>query len=45
VRWSRTLRPKPKVPAAPPGVEAAVLPDWARIGDTGPGPSWNAPLG
>jgi len=45
VRWSRTLRPKPKAPAAPPRATPAALPDWARIGDTDPGPSWSAPLG
>ncbi len=38
VRWSRTLRPKPKAPAVPPRAQPAALPDWTRIGDTGPGP-------
>jgi len=45
VRWSRTLRPKPKAPATLPHAEPAALPDWARIGDAGPGPCWSAPLG
>jgi len=45
VRWSRTLRPKPKAPAMLPRVEPAALPDWARIGGTDPWPSWSAPLG
>ena len=40
VRWSRTLRPKPEAPAVPPRAEPAALPDWTRIGDTGPGQLW-----
>ena len=43
VRWSRTLRPKPKAPAAPPHAEPSVLPDWAWINGADPGPSWAVP--
>ena len=45
VRWSRTLRPKPKAPAMPPRAEPVALPDWARIGDTDPGPPLGVPFG
>ena len=44
-RWSRTLRPKPKVPAAPLSAKPAALPAWTRIGDTDPGPPLGVPFG
>ena len=44
VRWSRTLRPKPKAPAVPPRAEPIALPDWTRIGDAGSGLSVGVPF-
>ncbi len=35
VRWSRTLRPKPRGGATPARAERAPAPDWLRIGDAG----------
>lgn len=34
LRWSRTLRPKPKAPVASPRAEPALVPDWMQVGDT-----------
>ncbi len=39
VRWSRTLRPKPRRDTTPPRLERTPAPDWPQIGDTRqPGP-------
>ena len=43
-RWSRTLRPKPKVPAVPLPARPAALPDWTRIGDADSGLSVGVPF-
>ena len=45
VRWSRTLRPKPRAPAVLPRTEPAALPDWAQIGDAQPRTGLRAPFG
>ena len=44
VRWSRTLRPKPKVSAVPPRAEPIAVPDWTRIGDADSGLSVGVPF-